>query len=159
MLMKSGMENNDVLRSIRYLLNINDQKIVHIAELADLNIPLSEVQEFLKKEDEPGFQPCDDQFMSYFLDGLIYLNRGRDENRPQPALELPFTNNTILKKLRVAFQLKEQDMLELIEKGGYRIGRSELSAFLRKKDHANYRDCGDQVLRYFLKGLTLKFRG
>lgn len=159
MLLKTRMENNDVLRSIRYLLNINDQKIVHIAGLADLNIPLGEVQEFLKKEDEPGFKPCDDQFMSYFLDGLIYFKRGRDESRPQPALELPVTNNTILKKLRVAFQLKEQDMLDLVEKGGYRIGRSELSAFLRKKDHPNYRECGDQVLRYFLKGLTLKLRG
>ena len=153
------MENNDVLRSIRYMLNINEQKIVHIAGLADLNIPISEIHAFIKKEDEPGFQVCDDQFIAYFLDGLIYFKRGREEGRLRPAIELPVTNNTILKKLRVAFHLQEQDILELIEKGGYRIGRSELSALLRKNDHVNYRECGDQVLRYFLKGLTLRLRG
>ena len=141
------------------MLNINDQKIVDIARLADFDLQLKDVQDFLRKDDEPNYQVCDDQFMAYFLDGLIYLKRGRDDSRPQVAFEFPITNNTILKKLRVAFQLKEEDMHELIEKGGYRVGRSELSAFLRKKDHSNYRDCGDQVLRYFLKGLTLRFRG
>ncbi len=153
------MVNNDVLRSIRYMLNINDQKIVDIAKLADFDVQLVNVQDFLLKDDNPNYQICDDLFMAHFLDGLIYLKRGRDENHPSIPFEFPITNNTILKKLRVAFQLKEEDMHELIEKGGYRVGRSELSAFLRKKDHSNYRECGDQVLRYFMKGLTLRFRG
>ena len=150
---------NDVLRSVRYMLNINDQKIVEIAKLADFDLPLANVQKFLLKDDEAGYVPCDDLFMAHFLDGLIYHKRGRDPARAPVPHEIPVTNNTVLKKLRVAFELKEENMHRLIETGGYRVGRSELSAFLRKNDHPNYRACGDQVLRYFLKGLTLRFRG
>lgn len=150
---------NDVLRSVRYMLNINDQKIVEITQLADFDLPLVKVQKFLLKEDEPGYMECDDLFMAHFLDGLIYYKRGRDPSRSPVAQEIPVTNNTVLKKLRVAFELNEENMHQLIETGGYRVGRSELSAFLRKKEHPNYRACGDQVLRYFLKGLTLRFRG
>ncbi len=153
------MVNNDVLRSVRYMLNINDQKIIAISQLADFKISLTQVQAYLLKDDEPNYLPCDDEFMAHFLDGLIYFKRGRDPNRPAVPMELPVTNNTVLKKLRVAFELKEETMHQLIETGGYRVGRSELSAFLRKKDHPNYRPCGDQVLRYFLKGLTLRLRG
>ena len=153
------MLNNDVLRSIRYMLNINDQRIVDIATLDNFKVPLHEVQDFLKNDEDPDYLICDDEFMAHFLDGLIYWKRGRDESRPSVPLEIPVTNNTVLKKLRVSLELKEDDMHLLIEKGGYKIGRSELSAFLRKKDHPNYRECGDQVLRYFLKGLTLRLRG
>ena len=52
------------------------------------------------------------------------------------------------------FQLREEDILEILNKAGMKFGKSELSAILRKKGHDNYRPCGDQVLRYFLKGLT-----
>lgn len=141
------------------MLNINDQKIREIVQLADFDLPLADVQDFLRSDDEAGYLICDDQFMVHFLDGLIYWKRGRDDQRARVAFEIPVSNNSVLKKLRVAFHLKEDDMHELLEKGGYRVGRAELSAFLRKKDHSNYRECGDQVLRYFLKGLTLRLRG
>ncbi|OFZ30654.1 MAG: hypothetical protein A2622_13365 [Bdellovibrionales bacterium RIFCSPHIGHO2_01_FULL_40_29] len=152
------MQTNDVLRSIRYMLNINDQKIVDILLLAELRVELSEVKNFLKNEDEPGYIICSDIIMSHFLDGLIFYKRGRDKDRPAQPIELPVTNNTVLKKMKVAFELKEDDLHVLLESGGYKMGRSELSAFLRKKGHPNYRECGDQVLRYFLKGLTLRLR-
>lgn len=148
------MVNNDVLRSLRYSLNVPDKKLVEILALADCKVSLATIQNYLKKDDEEGYEVCDDETMAHFLDGLIYFKRGKDESRPRPPLELPMTNNLILKKLRVAFQLKEEDMHKVLEKANYPIGRSELSAFLRKKDHINYRNCGDQVLRYFLKGLN-----
>lgn len=69
------------------------------------------------------------------------------------------TNNIILKKLRVAFELKDTDMLEIYEKVDFRVSKPELSAVFRKPGHKNYRDCGDQLLRYFLKGLTVVIRG
>lgn len=148
------MINNDILRSLRYCLNVNDKKLVEILALADCKVTLDKIQSFLKKDDEEGYLLCDDETMAHFLDGLIYYKRGKDESRPRPPIELPMTNNLVLKKLRVAFQLKEEDMHRILEKSNYPIGRSELSAFLRKKDHVNYRNCGDQVLRYFLKGLS-----
>ena len=153
------MKNNDVLRSLRYILNISDKKIIEILSLAGLVVPLLDVTDMLKDDDQPGFLDCDDELMACFLDGLIYFKRGKDETRPPMPLELPVSNNLVLKKLRVAFQLKEEDMHELLKKADYPLGRSELSALLRKKDHPNYRECGDQVLRYFLKGLKIDQRG
>ena len=153
------MKNNDVLRSLRYILNISESKVAEIILLSGLMVPLLEITDMLKNEEDPGYLACDDELMAHFLDGLIYFKRGRDESKPPLLLEIPVTNNLVLKKLRVAFQLKEEDMHELLKKADYPLGRSELSALLRKKDHPNYRECGDQVLRYFLKGLKTDQRG
>ncbi|MGZ3726314.1 MAG: DUF1456 family protein [Pseudobdellovibrio sp.] len=152
------MTNNDVIRSIRYALNLNNKNLRDIILSAGLEVSAKDMDDCMRDEEDPEYLPCDDDIMSHFLDGLIYFKRGKDESRPPQPFELPVTNNVVLKKLRVAFALKEPDMHEVIEMGGYKIGRSELSAFLRKRGQPNYRECGDQVLRYFLKGLSVKFK-
>jgi len=68
-------------------------------------------------------------------------------------------NNDILKKLRVALQLRDDDIIEILKLSNFTISKSELSAFFRKEDHPNYRICGDQVMRNFLNGLIVKMRG
>ena len=114
---------------------------------------------YLKNEEDEGYILCSDEVMAHFLDGLVYLKRGKDETRTPAPFEFPITNNTVLKKLRVAFELKEDDMHDILALAGFKVGRSELSALLRKKGQENYRECGDQFLRNFLKGLTIKERG
>lgn len=153
------MTNNDVIRSLRYILSINDKKIVEIISLSGFKIGVQEVEYYMKDEEDPAYQPCNDEVMSHFLDGLIFFKRGKDDSKPRHEFELPVSNNLVLKKLRVAFTLKEPDMHEVLTNGGYNIGRAELTAFLRKRGQPNYRECGDQVLRYFLKGLKLRVRG
>jgi uncharacterized protein YehS (DUF1456 family) len=148
------MRTSDVLRSLRYLLEINNTKVVDICLSAGCLVTIEEIYDFLRNEEDPDFVECPDDVMAYFLDGLIYLKRGKDESRPPPPIELPFSNNLVMKKLRVAFQLREEDMLEIIESSGFKFSKTELSAILRKKGHPNYRECGDQALRHFLKGLT-----
>lgn len=151
------MTNNDVIRSLSFTLELSNQKLAEIFALGGKEVPVASIEFFFKDEEDPTYLRCDDFQMSHFLDGLIYFKRGKDESRPPQPFEIPLSNNVILKKLRVAFALKEPDMHEVLEKGGYRVGRAELSAFLRKKGQPNYRECGDQVLRYFLKGLTMQF--
>ena len=51
-----------------------------------------------------------------------------------------------------------KDVLETLGLVGYRLSKHELSAFFRKPGHKHFRECKDQVLRNFLKGLQLKFR-
>ncbi len=97
--------------------------------------------------------------LAYFLDGLVFFKRGKDESRPPLPIELPMTNNIILKKLRVAFELKEEDMLAVLQASDFPISKPELSALFRKPGHNNYRPCGEQLLRNFLRGLTLRVRG
>jgi uncharacterized protein YehS (DUF1456 family) len=155
------MINNDVLRSIRFMLDLSDGKIVEIARLADpqLAIEKSDVQAFLKKDLDEGYVECSDRMLAHFLDGLIFHLRGRDPNLPQRPVEKRVTNNLVLKKLRVAFELKDVDMHQIFEAAGFPISKPELSALFRQPEHKHFRACGDQLLRNFLKGLTLRLRG
>ena len=154
------MINNDVLRSIRYMLDLGDARIVEVARLADENLELdkAEVQSYLKKEGDEGYAECPDRVLAHFLDGLVFHYRGRDESLPPRPVEKRITNNLVLKKLRVAFQLKDVDMHETFEGAGFPLGKPEMTALFRQPGHKHYRPCGDQILRNFLKGLTLRFR-
>lgn len=151
------MINNDVIRSIRYMLNISEFKLVEIVQLGGGEVTQARMNAYIKKEDEPGFEECPQNVMARFLNGLIYFKRGKDETRPPLAPDLP-TNNVVLKKLRVAFELKDEDIMALLESDGFKISKSELSALFRKEGHPNFRPCGDQFLRSFLKGLTSRLR-
>lgn len=154
------MINNDVLRSIRYMLDLSDGMIADTCALADpaFVVDKADVPGWLRKEDEEGFVPCDDRTLAHFLDGLIVHFRGRDESQPVRPVEKRITNNLVLKKLRVAFQLKDVDMHDVFNAAGFPVSKPELSALFRQPDHKNYRACGDQMLRNFLKGLTLRVR-
>jgi uncharacterized protein YehS (DUF1456 family) len=69
------------------------------------------------------------------------------------------TNNDIIKKLRVALQLKDDDIVKILSLVDFKITTTELSAIFRKEDHPNYKECGDQLLRNFLNGLIIHLRG
>jgi uncharacterized protein YehS (DUF1456 family) len=69
------------------------------------------------------------------------------------------TNNDILKKLRVALELKDDDIIEILKLSDFAVTKSELGAIFRKEDHPNYMPCGDQLLRNFLNGLIIYKRG
>ena len=154
------MINNDVLRSIRYMLDLSDNKVIEIIRLADpgFAIEKEDVRAFLLREDEPGYLACTDRVMAHFLDGLVIHRRGRDESLPARPVEKRINNNVVLKKLRVAFQLTDVDMHKAFADAGFPVSKPELSALFRQPGHKNFRLCGDQLLRNFLKGLTLRVR-
>lgn len=154
------MINNDVLRSIRYMLDLSDTKVVEITRLAnaDFDIEKTDVQAFLRKDEEDGYVECSDLVLAHFLDGLVIHLRGKDPSLPPRPVERRVTNNVVLKKLRVAFELKDADMHQVFDEAGFPVSKPELSALFRQHDHRNFRLCGDQMLRNFLKGLTLRVR-
>ncbi len=89
------MLNNDVLRSLRYLLDLPDAHLAELAAPFGEQVEADLLEAYLKKEDEDGFQACPDRYLARCLDGLIIQRRGRDESRPLPPLELPLSNNMI----------------------------------------------------------------
>jgi len=149
--------NNDVLRNLRYIFDISDSKMISIFGLADLQVTRGQISDWLKKDDDPAFQKCGDTQLAVFLNGLIIDKRGKKEG-PQPEPEQRLNNNIIFRKLRIALNLQAEDVLEIMGLAGMDISKHELSAFFRKPDHKHYRECKDQVLRNFLKGLQLKYR-
>lgn len=153
------MIHNDVLRSLRYLLDISDTKMAQITRSNGFKVSDADISSYLKKDEDEGFVHCPDEAMAHFLDGLVIFKRGRDESRPLPPIDLPVSNNQILKKLRVAFELKDDDIHAILNSVDFPVSKPELSALFRKSDHKNFRPCGDQLLRNFLKGLSLRVRG
>lgn len=151
------MDNNDILRRIRYMLDLRDSKMIKLFGLADFTVTRAEVSDWLKKEDDPDFQKLTDKLLAIFLNGLIVEKRGkRDGEKPVPEEEL--TNNIVFKKLKIAFDLKTEDIIEVFSSVSVTISAHELSAFMRNPRQSQYRLCNDQYLRNFLNGLQLKYR-
>ena len=151
------MTNNDILRRLRYIFDFSDSKMIQLFSLAHLEVNREQVSNWLKKEDDPTYKNCTDNQFATFLNGLITEKRGKKEGQ-QPKAEKRLTNNVIFRKLRIALDLKADNVLEILELADQRLSKHELSAFFRKPDHKHYRDCKDQILRNFLKGLRLKYR-
>ena len=151
------MTNNDILRRIRYIFDLNDKKMISIFALAGYKATRTEISDWLKKDDDPAYQSCIDVKMATFLNGLINDKRGKKEGA-QPEPEKQLNNNIVFRKLKIALDLKSEDVLDLMDLANFKISKHELSAFFRKPSHQHYRDCKDQILRNFLKGLQAKHR-
>ena len=151
------MTNNDILRRIRYSFDFRDSKMIEIFALTDKTVTGEQISEWLKKDDDPAYKNCSDTLLATFLNGLIIDKRGKKEG-PQPVPEKRLTNNIIFTKLKIALNLKSEDILQILALNGFRISKHELSAFFRKPGHKHYRECKDQCLRSFLMGVQLKYR-
>lgn len=154
------MNNNDVLRRLRYTFDLEDQEVIALFALGGLEVTRAHISDFLKKDEHPECVACSNAELSAFLNGLIIHHRGpREEGAGPPPLEPQLNNNDKLRKLKIALSLKEADMLELMALSGMPLSRPELSALFRKPSHQHYRACQDQLLRNFLRGLQIKQRG
>ncbi|MCL6272087.1 DUF1456 family protein [Sansalvadorimonas sp. 2012CJ34-2] len=151
---------NDVLRRLRFALNLSDKEMVAIFKLADHDIPVYHLYNLMRKEDEKGYVLCHDDVLARFLDGLIIHRRGKQEGRETDYLPKgqQISKNEILRKLRIALELKDSDIIDMMKLADFRVTKAELSAIFRRKGHRNYKECGNQFLRNFISGLTLKLR-
>jgi len=151
------MINNDILRRIRYLFDFSDLKMIALFKLANYDVEKKDVSGWLKKEDDPLLIEITDKELAIFLNGLIIEKRGKREG-PQPEPEDRLNNNMILRKLKIALDLKTDDILALFALIDKKIGKHELSAFFRNSDHKSYRPFKDQYLRNFLNALQTKYK-
>ena len=69
------------------------------------------------------------------------------------------SNNDILKKIRIALSLRDEDMLHILSLAGFKMTKGALNDLFRHEDHPGYVVAGDQVLRNFLNGLIIYKRG
>ena len=151
------MTNNDILRSLRYALNTDNTTMKAIFKAADYDIEEPTLLAYMHREDEPGSMACSARVLGLFLDGLIIFKRGKREvvaaaDAPAPSTGL--SNNDVLKKVRIAFDLKGEDILQMLSSVGFSVTMSQINALFRKKGHKNYMECQDQLLRNFLKALS-----
>ncbi|BDX38805.1 DUF1456 domain-containing protein [Tenuifilaceae bacterium CYCD] len=148
--------NNDIIRRIRYIFDYNDSKIIELFAHAGYETTRAEISDWLKKDEDPAFVKIDDYHLALFLNGLIVDKRGRKDGE-MPEAEKRLNNNIVFRKLRIALNLKDDDILEIIALSGMQISKHELSAFFRNPSQMQYRPCNDQIMRNFLKGLQAKY--
>ena len=150
------MNNNDVLRRIRFIFDFDDSKMIALFGLGGHQVTREQISDWLKKDDDKAFKKCSDTQLATFLNGLINDRRGKKEGE-QPEPEKRLNNNIIFMKLRIALDLKAEDIIAIMNLAHVCMSKHELSAFFRKPEHKNYRSCQDQVFRSFLKGMQFKY--
>jgi len=151
------LTNNDILRRVRYTFDLKDNVMTEIFSLADFKVTDEQVTSWLKKEDDESFVELSDTEFAIFLNGLINFKRGKREGE-QPKPEEKLSNNIVFQKLRIALNLKAEEILDILKLADFRLSKHELSAFFRKPENKHYRECKDQVLRNFLLGLQYHLR-
>ena len=158
------MNNNDILRRLRFAFDFSNKDSVALFSADPSSNAKMTQPAFLKrlaKDEDDDFVECSDIELAAFLDGLIVLKRGLRDPAPAPASkpdDFRMSKNDILKKLRIVMSFKEGEMLATLVQGGTDMSKSELGALFRSPSHKHYRACGNQVLRNFIKGLTLRLR-
>lgn len=153
------MTNNDVLRRLRYSFDLSDSDMLSIFELAEYETTRTIVTDWLKPEDHEHYKNLPDKQLATFLNGLIYKNRGKRTDGPLMKPESKLDNNLILKKLKIALELRTDEIVDMFKAIDKEITLNELSAFLRNPKQSQYKECKDQYLRNFLSAIQKTYRG
>jgi uncharacterized protein YehS (DUF1456 family) len=139
------MKNNDLLQAICSALVLTEEDIAALLEHSGLAIDPDSKTSLL--------EDCSNEQLRGFLEGLILAERGPRSDGEKPAIDDEnISNNEVLKKLRIAFNLQQDDMLLIMEEGGTALSRSELGALFRKQDNKHFRACSDELLLQFIGG-------
>jgi len=151
------LTNNDILRRLRYTFDLKDSYVKDVFTAADAEVTRDQIIAWMKKEEDEDYVAMVDKELATFLNGFINVRRGKREGE-QPVPEKRLNNNLIFMKLRIALNLKAEDIIDIMQLAEFNMSKHELSAFFRKPDNKHYRDCKDQILRNFIMGLQLKYR-
>jgi uncharacterized protein YehS (DUF1456 family) len=145
------MDNNDILRRLRYTLNLSDDSMMDMYAKGGESTSRAEISNWLKKEEDEAYDVVIDENLATFLNGVIVNYRGKQDGQT-PVAEVALDNNIILRKLKIAFNFKAEEIVYLLMLGGQKVSTTELSAFFRNPKHAKYKPLNDQYLRNFLTG-------
>jgi len=144
--------NNEILRRIQHALNLKNSQIIKAIEQADVTVTHEQVINWLKADNDKSCSKMKDKELAVFLNGLINLKRGKKEGA-QSKPEITLTNNMIFMKLRIALNMKAEDVLDVLEVVGISLSKYEIGAYFRKPENKNYKVCEDQLLCDFLNGV------
>ena len=151
------MTNNEILRRIQHALNLKNAQIIKAIEQADVTVAHDQVINWLKEDNDKSCSTMKDKELAVFLNGFINLKRGKKEGE-QPKPEVALTNNMIFMKLRIALNMKAEDVLDVLEVVGVSLSKYEIGAYFRKPENKNYKVCEDQLLCDYLNGVQFTNR-
>ncbi len=151
------MNTNDILYKIIKALKLSKEEILKAYELENYEMSASHLDSLLKRRHEKDFKKCSYEELGVFLDGLVTLKRGPSPKKLTGDESIALTNNLILKKLRIALELKEPETEIIFGLGDAELSKQELKSLFRKESHKNFKACSDELLNAFLDGLDEYF--
>jgi len=151
------MINNDILRRLSAIFDFTDEKVLSVFSHGQHQVSAEQLADFYKEKNDDAYKELLDVELASFLNGLIVEKRGKQDG-PAREDEDVLTNNIIFNKVKIALALKADDVIAILELAELSLGKYELSAFFRNVNNKHYRDCSDDVLSVFLKGLKIKFQ-
>lgn len=151
------MRTNDVFRKITQSLQFDTAQIQALFASSDIDLTDKDVANLLQTDYQPGFEPMPDYILIHFLNNLIDLQRGKKADAAVEVIEkhAKISNNDVLKKLRVAYNLHEQHVRDALKMATIELTKSDLAALFRKAGHDQYKACDDELVLDFIEGLGL----
>ncbi|MCK8060360.1 MULTISPECIES: DUF1456 family protein [unclassified Fusibacter] len=159
------MKNNELLTKICRAADVDIKSMVTIFAHSDFDFTEEDAAMMLvdfDSDEEQDLYPCDFEMLEAFLNGLIIFKRGPrpDDGKPKKTvLSIPSAqtaNNAVLKKMKIAFAMTGDDLVEVFENAGVTLTNRELNPYFRAEGHKHYKRCNDQFLNAFFAGLTTK---
>ncbi len=151
------MNNNDILRRIRYTFDLGDDKVIKLFKHGGKEVTRTQISDWLKKDEDENLKPIYDVDLAAFLNGLIIKHRGKKDGE-QPKPEKSLNNNQVFRKIKIALNLRDEDIVAIMDLADFEVSKHEINAIFRKPTQKQYRVCKDQFLRNFLQGLQVKYR-
>ncbi len=147
------INTNEILYRIKKALNLTNEEMLEAYRLEDYTMETSRLESLLKRRLDKGFEHCSYEELGVFLDGLVSLKRGPSPKKANEEEAIELTNNLILKKLRIALELKEAEMEIIFGLADVELSKQQMASLFRKAGHKNFKECSDELLMAFLEGL------
>ena len=147
------MQTNDILYKIQNSLNLTQIEMLEAYKLANYTMDEKHLDSLLKRRQDEGSKLCSYEELGIFLDGLVILKRGPSPKKNSNTNDVELTNNLILKKLRIALELKEAETEIIFSLGEVELSKQQLASLFRKESHKNFKECSYELLMAFLDGL------
>ena len=147
------MQINDILFKIKTALSLDNKSIIEAYALVNYEMSEEYLVNILKKHQDKGYEEATYEELGLFLDGLVILKRGPSDKVPTEDDVVELTNNLILKKIRVAMELKEAELVILFALAEVTLTKRQIGSLFRKEGTKNFKACSDELLMAFLDGL------
>jgi len=147
------MKINDILFKIQRALSLDNKSIIEAYALAKYTMTEERLVNILKKHQDKGYEEATYEELGVFLDGLVLLKRGPSDKVADENEAVALTNNLILKKIRVAMELKEAELVILFALAEVELTKRQIGSLFRKEGTKNFKVCSDELLMAFLEGL------
>jgi len=147
------INTNEILYRIQQAMNLTTEEMIEAYKLEAYNMETSHLESLLKRRNDIGFILCTYEELGLFLDGLVTLKRGPSPKKANNDEVIELTNNLILKKLRIALELKEAETEIIFGLADIELTKQQLASLFRKEGHKNFKACSDELLMAFLEGL------